>query len=266
VIAKELVDEKQISITRACRIARINRKNYDYQPKFNQQDEEIKQLLLQYAAEHPRYGFKKFNQMIRAQGILVNHKRVYRIYCELKLNLRTKRKKRLPPREAKALVQPIKTNVCWSLDFMSDALVTGKRFRTVNVIDDFNREGLAIEIGFSLPAKRVTRWLDCVAAFRGYPSIIRVDNGPEYRSGHFQDWADEHNVTIQYIQPGKPAQNAYIERFNRSYREEVLDMHLFNSVQHVKYLTNNWLQHYNQKRPHEALDFKTPYQFKAERA
>lgn len=187
----------------------------------------IKGLLRELSILHPRYGFKKLFGLIRQKGYVMNHKRVYRNYCELKLNLKRKIKKRLPSRTAIKLMQPQNKNECWSLDFMHDALVTGKRFRTVNVIDDFNRESLGIEISFSLPATRVTRWLNQIASIHGYPKIIRVDNGPEYISNHFHDWAKLHGISIQHIQPGKPAQNAYIERFNRSYREEVLDMHLF---------------------------------------
>lgn len=219
--------------------------------------------MLQLSADHPRYGFKKLFRMIRAEGFFMNHKRCYRIYCELKLNLKRKNKKRLPKRVERALVQPLQSNECWSLDFMSDALFTGKRFRTANVIDDFNREGLGIEIGFSIPAQRVTRWLDNIAVIKGYPKIIRVDNGPENISKHFNNWAKKHGIIIQFIQPGKPAQNAYIERFNRSYREEVLDLYLFKSIHEVQQLTNSWLIHYNQMRPHEALGFKTPSEFRS---
>jgi putative transposase len=224
------------------------------------QDGLLKQLLLNIAVDHPRYGFKKMFQMIRAQGLFMNHKRVYRIYCELKLNLKRKNKKRLPSREAKALVQPALPNECWSLDYMSDALFTGKRFRTVNVIDDFNREGLGIEVAFSIPAKRVTQCLDIIAIRKGYPKVIRVDNGPENISKHFAGWANSHGVTLQFIQPGKPAQNGFIERFNRSYREEILSMYLFKNIREVQRLTNDWLRHYNEVRPHEALGFKTPMQ------
>jgi putative transposase len=215
---------------------------------------------LELSAKHPRYGFKKVYRMIRAFGHEVNHKRVYRIYCELKLNLKRKARKRLPPRQVNSLFVPAALNECWSLDYMSDALFTGKRFRTANVIDDCNREGLGIEVSFSLPAKRITRWLDNIALIRGYPRTIRVDNGPENISGHFQEWANHHQITVQYIQPGKPAQNAYIERFNRSYREEVLDLYLFTNIQEVKNMTTDWLDHYNNNRPHESLGFKTPVQ------
>lgn len=252
--------DKKISQNRACRITRLNPKNYRYTSTLGKFNEQLKMLLLEFSALHPRYGFKKLYAMIRAKGYEINHKRVYKLYCELKLNLKRKNKKRLPPREVKPLVQPPQANVCWSLDYMSDALFTGKRFRTANVIDDFNREGLGIEVSFSLPSKRITSWLDNIAAVKGYPDIIRVDNGVENTCKHFQNWASKHAITIQYIQPGKPAQNAYIERFNRTYREEVLDLYLFANIQEVKMLTTNWLIHYNHHRPHESLNFKTPLQ------
>ncbi|OJA00867.1 transposase [Rickettsiella grylli] len=199
---------KQISINRACRVARINRKNFDYKSRLTQANEAIKALLKQLSTEHPRYGFKKLFQMIKAQGYMINHKRVYRLYCELRLNLKRKNKKRLPSRLKQSLRQPMYLNECWSLDFMSDALFTGKRLPTVNVIDNYNREGLGIEIGFSMPAQRVTRWLDTITAIKGYPNVIRVDNGPENLSKHFLSWAKQHQVIVQYIQPGKTAQNA----------------------------------------------------------
>jgi putative transposase len=233
-----------------------------YKPADKTEDEELKKLLLELSALHPRNGFKKLYGMIRNKGHKVNHKRLYRLYCELKLNLKRKVKKRLPPRVAKKLTQPEKINISWSLDFMSDALFTGKRFRTVNVIDDFNRECLGIEVGFSIPSTRVTRWLENIALLKGSPHQIRVDNGPEYISSHFQQWAKQRGIFIDYIQPGKPAQNGYIERFNRTYREEVLDMYLFKNLQEVQAITNDWLNHYNDARPHEALGLKTPNQMR----
>ena len=164
---------------------------------------------------------------LRKQGNPWNHKRLYRIYCQTGLNLHGKPKKRLPNRNPQPLTQPETINVCWSLDFMSDCLENGRSFRTLNVLDDFNREGLWIEIDCSLPAMRVTRVLDMLAVWRGYPARIRVDNGPEFISHHMVAWAQEHAVKIEYIQPGKPAQNGFVERFNRTYREEVLDAYLF---------------------------------------
>ena len=139
--------------------------------------------------------------------------------------------------------------------------MNGRRFRTVNVIDDFNREALGIKAGFSLPAERVTEFLDEIAERRGYPSEIRVDNGPENISSVMSNWAANNNVTIKFIQPGKPAQNGYIERFNRTYREEVLNMNLFYDIDHVQAITDEWLIKYNSKRPHESLGNLTPWQF-----
>ena len=214
------------------------------------------------SAQHPRYGFKMLFNLMRKSGMHYNHKRVYRIYCALKLNLKIKPKKRLAPRTAVTLEQPEKANMSWSLDYMSDTLSHGRRFRTANVIDDFNREVLGILVAYGLPSKQITAWLDCIAETKGYPKKIRVDNGPENIAKHFVKWATEHHIEIEYIQPGKPAQNAYIERFNRSYRESVLDMYLFNTIGEVQRLTNKWLSHYNHERPHKSLGYLTPIQYK----
>lgn len=198
---------------------------------------------------------------IKQLGHPWNHKRVYRIYCEMGLNIRIKPKKRLPAREATALVQPIKPNICWSIDFMSDVLSNGRRFRTLNVIDDYNREALLIKPAMSLPARYVTRLIDEIASLRGYPNIIRVDNGPEFISKVFKEWANRNGIFIQYIQPGKPAQNGFIERFNRTYREDVLDMYIFENLNDVIRITQNWIISYNNERPHESLANLTPRDF-----
>lgn len=195
-----------------------------------------------------------------------NHKRVYRIYRELGLNLRVKPKKRIASVEPSILVQPIKANVCWSMDFMSDVLRTGRRFRTFNVLDDYNRECLLIEPSYTLPAIRVTELLDQIAAIRGYPDMVRVDNGPEFRSHYFQKWAKTHGVLVQFIQPGKPAQNGFIERFNRTYREDILDAYLFDGLLEVKLLTKRWMHGYNHDRPHQSLNDLTPVEFAMFRA
>src|SRR3990167_8203427 len=250
-----------VSISQACRVANVDRKTYRYTPKKKQDDTMIEDLLKSLSVQHPTYGFEKLFNCIRLKNYTFNHKRVYRIYCDLKLNLKIKPKKRLAPRTKIKLTQPDKINQCWSLDFMSDALMNGRRIRTANVIDDCNRGALGILVSYSLTAKRITKWLDLLAMSHGYPKRIRVDNGPENISKHFQQWAQQHGIFIQYIQPGKPAQNAYIERFNRTYREAVLDMYLFQSINEVQKITNNWLKHYNEERPHEALNNQTPTNF-----
>jgi len=223
----------------------------------------IKDLLKEKARQYPRYGFKKLFGMLQLSGYRFNHKRVHRLYCGLNLNLTRHPKKRLAPRTKQRLEQPKYLNESWSLDYMSDALMHGKRFRTANVIDDCNREGIGILASTSLPATRITRWLDNIALWRGYPKSIRVDNGPENIARHFQQWAKQHGITIKYIQPGKPAQNGYIERFNRSYREAILDSYLFADIHEVQQLTDDWLTHYNNERPHEALRNMTPRQYAA---
>jgi putative transposase len=238
----------------------LSRTVYFYQPKLAE-DEEIKNVLKELANKHCRYGFKKMFHKIRQSGHRWNHKRVYRVYCDMQLNLRRKPKKRLPKREKMALMQPHQMNQSWSMDFMSDALMTGTRFRTVNVIDDCNREALGIKANKSLPAKRVIEFLDFIAFSRGYPMQLRVDNGPENISKEMQAWAKKQGVHIHYIQPGKPAQNAYIERFNRTYREEVLDMYLFKNIADVQAITDEWMVEYNNERPHESLGNLSPKKF-----
>lgn len=218
-------------------------------------------MLLKLADKYPRYGFGKLFQVIRRQGHRWNHKRVYRVYCLLKLNIRRKGKKRLPTRHPEPLAVPPKANCCWSIDFMSDALITGQRFRTFNVIDDFNREILSIEVDTNLPSARVIRVLDRIAAWRGYPEKLRMDNGPELVSIKLADWSEKNDVKLDFIKPGKPTQNSYIERFNRTYREEVLDFYIFSSLKEVRELTNKWIKEYNSERPHESLGNVTPAEY-----
>ena len=212
---------------------------------------------------HPRYGFGKLFQLVRRRGYKWNHKRVYRVYCKLKLNLRRKGKKRLPARNPEPLSVPARMNQCWSVDFMSDSLWSGRKFRIFNVVDDFNREALGIEVDLNLPSERVIRKLDRIAAWRGYPAKLRMDNGPELTSVKMADWAEEHEVELEFIKPGKPTQNAYVERFNRTYREEILDMYVFNSLSDVRYRTDKWVDEYNEVRPHESLGNLTPKEYLA---
>jgi putative transposase len=247
-------------VKRACKLLNISRSVYGYRCK-KKEDAEIRKLLQTLAEKYKRYGFEKMFQKIRQRGFGWNHKRIYRVYCEMKLNLRRKPKKRLPSREAVKLMQPKAINMSWSLDYMGDALMNGKRFRTANVLDDCNREALGIKASFSLPAERVTEFLDQIAENRGYPKQLRVDNGPENISHVMVDWAKKHNVSILYIQPGKPAQNAYIERFNRTYREEILNMYLFRNISEVQHITEKWRQEYNDERPHQSLGHLTPKEY-----
>ncbi len=199
--------------------------------------------------------------IIRRHGHKWNHKRVYRVYCELKLNMRRKGKKRLPSRNPEPLSVPESINQCWSIDFMSDALWCGRKFRTFNMVDDFNREALAIEIDLNLPAQRIIRVMDRIAAWRGYPLKLRMDNGPELTSVRLAEWAETHGVKLDFIQPGKPTQNSFIERFNRTYREEVLDMYVFTRLSEVRDITEKCIDEYNEERHHESLGNMTPAEY-----
>jgi putative transposase len=224
-------------------------------------DEPIAQELRQLARRQSRWGCSKMTDYLRNQGHVWNHKRIRRVYRALALHLKRKPKKRLPARVAQALVVPLQANQTWSLDFMSDALSNGRAFRTLNVIDDFNREALWIEVDTSLPAERVVRVLEQLLSWRGQPTRIRMDNGPELISKRLKSWAQERHIELLHIQPGKPAQNAYIERFNRTFREDVLDAYLFDDLEEVRNITERWLEDYNTIRPHEALQGLAPRPF-----
>ncbi len=254
------IEAYNFSERRSCGLFGVARTGYRYQVK-SKDDDQIKAHLRQLAEEHLRWGFEKMFQRLKAQGHRWNHKRVYRVYCTLSLNLRKKPKRHFAKRDPEALIQPLYSNICWSMDFMRDSLASGGTYRTLNIMDDFNREILGIEIDRSLPTDRVTRKLDCIAEWRGYPKYIRIDNGPEFISHKLKEWAEEHHVDLDFIKPGKPAQNAYIERFNRTYREDVLDLYLFSDLDEVRDRTTRWMYEYNAERPHESLGNRTPYEF-----
>lgn len=239
----------------------ISRTAYYYEPKVVD-DGEIIDALNQLIERHQRWGFPKCFKRLRAMGYQWNHKRVYRVYTELKLNIRRKTKRRLPTRNPEPLAVPNQQGKSWSMDFMSDVLNNKVRFRTFNVIDDFNREVLGIDIGTGMPSSRVTRYLDQLAAWHGYPDKVRVDNGPELTSFEFMNWAEQHGIKIDYIKPGCPYQNAYIERFNRTYRHELLDLYLFINLQEVIDKTEAWIKLYNEERPHDSLNDMTPIEYK----
>ena len=259
-MATYAIQEFGVSERQACRTIQVSRCAYRYQGK-KTADVSIIQELRQLAEQQPRWGCDKMTDYLRNEGHAWNHKRIRRVYRALSLDLKRKPKKRLPTRVAQTLVVPEQGNQTWSLDFMSDSLSNGRAFRTLNVIDDFNREALWIEVDTSLPAERVVRVLEQLLDWRGKPASLRMDNGPELISQRLESWAQEKHIELLHIQPGKPAQNAYIERFNRTYREEVLDAYLFEDLQEVRYITERWLEDYNTIRPHEALQGLPPRQF-----
>jgi putative transposase len=253
---EEAKAERSISTVRACRIMSMSRSAAYY--KKRKDDSEVIGKLEQLAQKLPTRGFSVYYGRIRNEGLKWNHKRVRRVYKLLKLNIRRKRKRRLPQREKVPLQQPQTINQKWSMDFMSDALTDGRKFRTLNIIDDFNREVLALEADTSLPAKRVVRVLERVIAERGKPQGIRVDNGPEFISSTLERFCNQQNIALQFIKPGKPMQNGYVERFNRTYREDVLDAYLFDRLSQVREQSEEWMEDYNHFHPHSSLGGKSP--------
>lgn len=245
----------RISIRRACRLFHLSLNAYRYQPKQSDDNALIAATLLNIIQQphQERWGFRLcFDHMRNVLGMTFNHKRVHRIYVELKLNLRVTRHQRLERNQPAPLQTPQAINQVLSIDFMQDQLQDGRSVRVLNVCDDFNREGLIAEVDFSLPATRLTRALDQLFEWRGIPQVIRSDNGPEFISAHYQQWAAQRGITLWYTQPGNPQQNAYVERYNRTMRQELLNQHLFTSVEHLQALSTEWLWCYNHRRPHRA--------------
>jgi len=210
--------------------------------------------------KHPSIGFWKCFYRLRRNGLDCNHKRLYRVYTMLKLNIRRKPKRRIPERVKEPLLIPDGMNKSWSMDFMSDSLVDGRRFRLLDVMDDYNRESLSIEVDTSLPNLRVIRVLERLVVHRGKPESTRMDNGPEFISEKLKVWCEERGIRLLFIQIGKPAQNAFIERKNVSMRKELLDAYLFFTLDEVRMIAEEWRLDYNHERPHAALGFVPPRQ------
>jgi len=260
-MARKLVDECRLSIRLACEIFGISQTCYRYQAKLSDENALIADWLVRLTHNQRNWGFGLCFLFLRnVKGYGWNHKRVYRIYRELELNLRIKPKKRIVREAPQPLAEPSAVNDIWSMDFMHDTLVDGRSFRLFNVIDDFNREGLDITVDYSLPAQRVIRALEQVIEWRGKPRAIRCDNGPEYISAALTQWAEKRRIRLDYIQPGKPQQNAYIERYNRTVRYDWLAQYRFDSVEEVQDYATRWLWTYNHERPNMGIGGITPKQ------
>jgi len=257
-----LITSQKLSIQKACRIVGLSRSSW-YQPALDREhkDQDIIDSLNAIIRKHSRWGFWKCYQRLRALGKTWNHKRVHRVYCAMKLNLPRRTKKRIPKRTYQPLEVASEPNKMWSMDFVSDSLYQGRCFRTLNVIDEGIREALAIEVDTSLPASRIVRVLEQLEERRGLPEQIRVDNGPEFISQLLKDWCKSKGINLHYIQPGKPTQNAFIERFNGTFRYEFLDAHLFEDLDQVREMAWDWMIGYNEERPHDSLGNLTPAEY-----
>lgn len=238
---------------------KVSQSCFRYERKLSNDNVRIASVLLGLSQSQRNWGFGLcFLYLRNVKGYGWNHKRVYRIYCELELNLRIKPKKRIKRNLPAPLSVPEAVNQVWSMDFMHDQLQNGRCIRLLNVIDDFNREGLGMEIDFSLPSERVIRALEQIIEWRGCPQEIRCDNGPEYISAKLQAWARKRSIRLRYIQPGKPQQNGYVERYNRTVRYDWLNQYLFETIDEMRDFGTKWLWTYNNERPNMGIGGITP--------
>ena len=250
----------QMGVTRACGLIGISRSLYGYQSK-RPDDGPLKERLCELAAQKRRYGYRRLHVLLLREGIKVNRKRTYRVYREAGLAVRRRKRKRIAGVERIPAPIPQAPNVSWSMDFVSDGLADGRRLRCLNIVDDFTRECLAIEVDSSLTGRRVVDVMKRLADLRGLPLSITTDNGPEFAGKILDEWAYTHGVHIHFIAPGKPTQNCFVESFNGRFRDECLNEHWFLSMRHAREVIEIWRKEYNEERPHSSLKDMTPKEF-----
>lgn len=249
-----------LSMSRCCGLAGLCRSTAYYRGVLKK-DEVVRERMKELALSHRRYGYLRIHYFLRKEGLVVNPKRTYRLYKEEQLQV-YKRKNRKRLRVERIPLKPsVRLNQRWSLDFVSDSLCTGRRFRTLNVGDDFSRENRGILVDFSISGERMARFLDELGACNGYPEEIVLDNGPECTSKAMFLWSQKTGVSLAFIQPGKPMQNGFIESFNGKFRDECLNEHWFTSLEEARKIIGRWRVHYNEQRPHSALGYQTPKEF-----
>ncbi len=251
-----------MSERRACRLVGIGRATHRYQGR-RPAHAAVRERLCALAAERPRWGYRRLAVLLAREGHVLNHKLVHRLYREEGLTVRRRRKKRVATARV-PLAAPTRPNERWAMDFVSDAVGDGRKLRCLTVVDAFTRECPAIEVDTSLPGERVARVLDRLVAERGAPTAITVDNGPELAGKALDAWAYRHGVRLDFITPGKPVENAFIESFNGKFRDECLNQHWFLSVPDARFHIERYRRDYNEVRPHSALDNKTPAEFARE--
>jgi putative transposase len=249
------------SVRRACPVVGLSRATWRYQRRVSPENVALLDRLQAHATARPRFGYRRLHILVDRDGLRVNHKRVYRLYRAAGLQVRRRRRKRLTRGERVPLPVPTRRGERWSMDFTLDTLADGRAVRTLNIVDDFTRECVAIEVDRSLPGLRVTRVLDRLQHTVGLPASIVVDNGPEFAGRTLDAWAYAHGVTLRFIRPGKPIENAYVESFNGKFRDECLNEHWFLNLVDAKTEIERWRVDYNTVRPHSSLDQATPDHF-----
>lgn len=259
-VVAHVCEQHGISQRRACDILRIDRSSVRYK-SVRPNDAELREAMKKVASERRRFGYRRIHVMLERQGIIMNQKKLRRLYREEKLQVRKRGSRKRALGTRRPMLLPSKANERWSLDFVSDAFTDGRRFRVLAIVDDYSRECLALVADTSLSGLRVTRELSKLIIQRGKPNTIVSDNGTELTSMAVLKWCQETNIEWHYIQPGKPMQNGFVESFNGSFRDECLNETLFTALRDAKIEINNWKDDYNQNRPHSSLGNLTPNEF-----
>jgi len=261
-------EEGQLSERRACGLIGMNRGSWRYQRK-ERNEAALRARLRELAGERPRFGYRRLHRLLRREKEngrakwVVNHKQVYRLYREEGLAMRRRKSKRFRAEARVPLVLPRRANQMWTMDFTRDSLASGRKFRTLNLMDGYTREAPWLEMDTSLPGLRVAQVLERVAQERGLPETIQVDNGPEFISRVVDQWAYTNGVALHFIDPGKPVQNAFIESFNGKFRDECLNQNWFTSLEDARQIIEAWRKDYNTVRPHSSLGYLTPREYAA---
>jgi len=255
-VVRHLQSACAMSQRRACRLAKLSRKAASYQP-LTRADEPLRTRLKELGEQYPRYGYLMLHAMLKRQGLVVNRKRTYRIYTALGMQVRTKRRKKLVrPRIPMAV--PTRPNERWSLDFVHDQLADGRRIRVLNIVDDYSRVCVGQLVDRSISGVRVVRYLEELSLSRRMPNAIVMDNGTELTSKAMFFWSQRTGIKLNFIQPGKPTQNAFVESFNGKFRDGCLNQHWFKSLEEARQIIKAWRKHYNVDRPHSALGYRSP--------
>jgi putative transposase len=254
---------KEMSERRACRLAGLSRDAFRHPPTPSEQTVMLSQKIVDLARVRRRFGYRRIHDLLRPEYPMVNHKKIYRLYCEADLAVRRRKKAKRPIAEPRRLQVAQAVNEVWSMDFVADALASGRRLKCLTIADDFTHESIDIAVDHGMGGVYVIRILDQAACFRGYPKAVRTDNGPEFTSRAFMAWAQQHGVEHLLIQPGRPMQNGYIESFNGKFRDECLNEHWFTSLAQARETITLWRRDYNEVRPHSSCGRIPPAQYAA---
>lgn len=258
-----MLELTRLSERRACRLAGLSRDAFRHPPEPTAATQALAARIIELAQVRRRFGYRRLHDLLRPEFPNVNHKKIYRLYREANLAVRRRRKAKRPVGERQRLQAATAPNAVWSMDFVSDALASGRRIKCLTVADDFTHECVDIAIDHGMGGAYVTRLLDQVACFRGYPRAVRTDNGPEFTSRAFIAWTQQHRIEHWLIEPGRPMQNGYIESFNGKFRDECLNEHWFMSLDHAREVIADWRRDYNEVRPHSSCGRVPPAQFAA---